>query len=177
MRVLIIGRFQPFHLGHLELLRQARKHGDIIIAIGSSNESMTWDNPMTFEERKECIEKVLRKEKVKADIVPIPDFHDNDRWVDYLVGHVPEFGLALTGNELVTRLLRERGYDVEEQKYLEDRWKYKGANVRETIKAGRRFDDMVPGEVASFLKGRKIVERIRAMGECCEDDRRRERKN
>jgi len=39
---LIIGRFQPFHLGHLLLIKEAAKEADIIvIGIGSSQESRT----------------------------------------------------------------------------------------------------------------------------------------
>ena len=36
---LILGRFQPFHLGHLELIRAVKnKYGKIIIAIGSGSD-------------------------------------------------------------------------------------------------------------------------------------------
>ena len=48
----IIGRFQPFHLGHLELIRQIMNENDeIIILIGSSQANYTLKNPFTAGER------------------------------------------------------------------------------------------------------------------------------
>ena len=52
---LFVGRFQPFHIAHLEDVKLEIKEGNqVIIAIGSSEESHTKDNPFTFKERKDC---------------------------------------------------------------------------------------------------------------------------
>lgn len=160
MRVLIVGRFQPFHMGHLKLLRQAAKKGDVIIALGSANESGTPTNPMTAEERTQCIRKVLEQENIDAKIVPIIDFHDDEKWTNYLVSKVPEFELVISGNPLVRRLLRERGYAVETPDYLEDRWKYKGTYVRDCIARGEDISGMVPPVVKKFLEKNNIDKRI-----------------
>ena len=54
---LILGRFQPFHLGHLELIRAVKnKYGKIIIAIGSAQEKKTSENPFDKDERINMIE-------------------------------------------------------------------------------------------------------------------------
>ena len=53
---LYIGRFQPFHMGHLSIVKRALKECDtLVIAIGSSQENRTKKNPFTFEERKAFI--------------------------------------------------------------------------------------------------------------------------
>ena len=63
---LFIGRFQPFHNAHLEDIKNILKEADeIIIGIGSSQESNTKENPFSYEERKEMIEETL-----KADSIP-----------------------------------------------------------------------------------------------------------
>lgn len=50
---LYIGRFQPFHRGHLSVVREALKHcSKLVIAIGSAQEERTKKNPFSFEERK-----------------------------------------------------------------------------------------------------------------------------
>jgi len=47
---LIIGRFQPFHNGHLYAIKNALKKVDeLVIAIGSSQYVNTEDNPFSFE--------------------------------------------------------------------------------------------------------------------------------
>ena len=66
MKILFIGRFQPFHKGHLKtVLSLAKKEGIIKIVIGSKQLSFEKRNPFTFEERKEMIEKSLKKENIK----------------------------------------------------------------------------------------------------------------
>ncbi|HIE34115.1 MAG TPA: nicotinamide-nucleotide adenylyltransferase, partial [Candidatus Altiarchaeales archaeon] len=70
---LIIGRFQPFHFGHLKLIEWAADSVDyIIIGIGSSQESHTWNNPFTAPERRKMIERSLRTFK-NYQIYEIPD--------------------------------------------------------------------------------------------------------
>ena len=51
-RGLFIGRFQPFHLGHLKDIKRAIQEVDeLVIGVGSSNEECTKENPFTVEER------------------------------------------------------------------------------------------------------------------------------
>jgi len=56
MIALFIGRFQPFHSGHLDAIKQISEE-EIIIGIGSSQYSKTEENPYSFEERKKMIKK------------------------------------------------------------------------------------------------------------------------
>jgi nicotinamide-nucleotide adenylyltransferase len=56
MNGLLIGRFQPFHLGHLEALQFALSKVDKLwVGLGSSNKSIEKNNPFTAEQRKEMI--------------------------------------------------------------------------------------------------------------------------
>ena len=49
---LILGRFQPFHLGHLNVVQEVMNEGLLpIIGIGSSEEGNTLNNPFTSQER------------------------------------------------------------------------------------------------------------------------------
>jgi bifunctional NMN adenylyltransferase/nudix hydrolase len=53
---IIIGRFQPFHLAHLEIARQALQNSDkLIIVVGSCNRPRTIKNPWFSEERIDMI--------------------------------------------------------------------------------------------------------------------------
>ena len=52
----LIGRFQPFHLGHLEAIKFAlSKVEHLHVGIGSSNKSHEKRNPFTADERKKMI--------------------------------------------------------------------------------------------------------------------------
>jgi len=56
MNGLFIGRFQPFHLGHLDAIRFGlSKVENLWIGIGSSNKSNEKRNPFTADERKDMI--------------------------------------------------------------------------------------------------------------------------
>ncbi len=56
-----IGRFQPFHNGHLSVVLKAKEIADtVLIIVGSVDKPRTYKNPFSFDERKEMIEKSLR---------------------------------------------------------------------------------------------------------------------
>ena len=47
---IVLGRFQPFHNGHAYLVEQALiQFEEVTIAIGSSQDEWTVDNPFSFE--------------------------------------------------------------------------------------------------------------------------------
>lgn len=81
---LVIGRFQPFHTAHLDLVRFAFKQVEtLIIGLGSSNQARDVKNPWTWQERADmtlaCLEPEERK---RIRFVPLEDFHySNTRWV------------------------------------------------------------------------------------------------
>ena len=53
---LLIGRFQPFHLGHLDaVLFGLSRTENLFVGIGSSNKSNERKNPFSAEERTEMI--------------------------------------------------------------------------------------------------------------------------
>ena len=53
---LLIGRFQPFHLGHLDaVLFGLSRTENLFICIGSSNKSNESRNPFSAKERREMI--------------------------------------------------------------------------------------------------------------------------
>ena len=56
-----IGRFQPLHNGHLEIIKKAldEEAGRLIIVIGSHRSPRTLKNPWTYEERKQMIDASL----------------------------------------------------------------------------------------------------------------------
>lgn len=84
----LIGRFQPFHNGHLHLVREALdKCGRLMILVGSSNRPRLTRNPFTYEERAAMISAAIHEGLGPAaldrtDIEPIPDrLYDYPSWL------------------------------------------------------------------------------------------------
>lgn len=76
----VIGRFQPFHNGHKYLIDQAFKQSDIVIVfIGSVQESRTFKNPYTFEQRRAMILDTYSDKAIK--VVPLLDNTSDELWV------------------------------------------------------------------------------------------------
>lgn len=76
-----IGRFQPFHNGHLNVVKQALSIADrVLILVGSSNSARTVRNPFTYEERREMIASSLISEgfPIEFNVMPIEDCLYND---------------------------------------------------------------------------------------------------
>lgn len=56
---LIIGRFQPFHIGHKEIVDAALKCSDrVLILVGSAQEHGTVQNPLPYIFRAQIIKTV-----------------------------------------------------------------------------------------------------------------------
>ncbi len=78
----VIGRFQPFHNGHLRLVHRAFEVGErCIVVLGSSQESRTERNPFTVGERRSMIEAAVEPEhRHRLRFVAVADVGDEPRW-------------------------------------------------------------------------------------------------
>ena len=161
-RVLIIGRFQPFHKGHLAMVQRILKdHEEVIIGIGSAQYSHTGENPFTAGERFEMIKRSLDAEGIHDyHIVPIPDTHVHSVWVSHVKSLVPAFDAVVTNSDLVVRLFREHGIKVLSLP-LVSREKYSGTEVRRRMQKGGDWPSLVPPAVAAFVGEIDGIERIR----------------
>ena len=162
MKALFVGRFQPFHNGHLRVLKTVYKDFDeIIIGIGSSQYSNTLENPFTAEERKEMIEKTLNAEGIKNyKIYFIPDIHNYPKWVSHVESIVPKFDVVISNNLLTSKLFSEKGYIVRNTPLFE-REKYSGKEIRRRMLEGREWKNLVPKQVVDIIEKIKGVERIK----------------
>ena len=84
-----IGRFQPFHKGHLHNIIIALQNSKkIIINIGSCFNAPNIKNPFSFEQRKQMIESDLQVAGVNLEVVaiePLADyFYQEQKWQDEL---------------------------------------------------------------------------------------------
>ncbi|MCQ5341291.1 MAG: nicotinamide-nucleotide adenylyltransferase [Candidatus Methanomethylicia archaeon] len=164
MRGLIIGRYQPFHKGHLEVIKCILKEVDeLIIGVGSAQISHTLENPFTAGERITMIFESLKEEGLENKchyIIPIPDIWNNSLWVRHVIALTPKFNIVYTGNPLSRRLFMEEGFEVRIPP-LFDRLKYSGTEIRKRMIKGENWEELVPFAVVRIIKEIKGVERLR----------------
>ncbi len=152
MRPLIIGRFQPFHNGHMWLAeRVVEEYGSVIIGIGSAQESHSLVNPFTAGERHYMIQSALESNRIRDFyLVPIEDIYRNSLWVSHILSLTPPFDVIVSANPLVKRLFQEAGKKVIEPK-LQSREKYSGTVIRNKIINSEKWDDLVPSSVYKVI--------------------------
>jgi nicotinamide-nucleotide adenylyltransferase len=165
-RILFIGRFQPFHKGHLSIIERTLPRCDeLIIGIGSSENAHEDINPFTYFERYEMIEQVLKKENIdmkRVHIVPIPDIGDDKKWVAHVQNLTPHFDEVVTGkNEgylYIKRLFEEAKIPVTVLENLVD---IEASVVREHIKSGRPWKEFLHPVTVEYLKKIGGIERVK----------------
>ena len=113
---MIIGRFQHLHIGHVEMIKQGIERCDqILLLVGSSQESSTVRNPFPCSLRIEVIEAVFKKEiqERRLFVGDIQDLTNEDdhslAWGDYVFeviedwkgqyGIVADLGYMVYGND------------------------------------------------------------------------------
>lgn len=163
MRGLLIGRFQPFHKGHVYVVKKVLGEVDeIIIGIGSAQLSHTLENPFTAGERLMMIANSLAENGIEKNyyIIPIQDVNNNSLWVSHVRSLTPPFTKVYSGNTLVKRLFGEVGVEVKTPP-LYNRRVYSGTEIRRRMLENEPWEDLVPEAVVRVVKEVQGVERLR----------------
>ncbi len=150
---LYIGRFQPFHLGHLSAIKQALKEVDqLIIGIGSSQYHREANNPFTAEERQTMIKKTLKAEEIEdhCQIFLIPDIHNDEKWVAHVKSIVPPFEMVIVGNEGIVKTLFEKADTPVIQ--VKREYDISATEIRERMQEKAEWEQMVHPTSIEFLK-------------------------
>ncbi len=163
-RALIIGRFQPFHNGHLALVKKAFEDTrEVVIGIGSAQASHTPDNPFTAGERFEMIAGALKGAKMTDFfVVPIEDMHRCGLWVAHVANLLPKFDVYYSNNPIDIRLFKEAGMEVRETGLFE-REHFAGVELRRMMIEGGEWRRYVPPEVAHVIDDIDGIARLRAI--------------
>jgi len=164
---MIHGRFQPFHLGHLEYLRGAAERSDEVF-IGITNPDPTRirpepsdplrhlpeSNPYSYVERLLMVKAAavdLGLEAESVHVIPFP-VNEPELWPAYVPKGVTQY-LRLFSAWGGTKLdrLRDAGYEV----VILDQGAEKevsGAEVRAAMRDGGDWDALVPPGVARVIR-------------------------
>ncbi len=160
---LFVGRFQPFHNGHLKVIEGlARRNGKVLIIVGSATETGTPENPFSVEERIEMIRRPLEARGIaNFEISSVEDFHDDRLWTT-AIRKAFDFDVAYSRNPWTLECFRRNGMKARKHRFFHER-KFSGREIRKRISSGKAWKELVPEEVHSYLESIGAEERIRRL--------------
>jgi len=157
---LYMGRFQPFHKGHLHLIKEALKEVKKLIIVVAVPLRKTEKDPFSAEERKKMVELALKEEGLlnKVVIYTLSDIPSDSEYVGHVRLHVPGFNVVFVGdNSLNQKLFSEAKFTVKTCA------RYKGINstdIRQMMRTRKGWEGMVPKSVADYIKKNNLVKKV-----------------
>lgn len=164
VRGILIGRMQPVHNGHMEVIKKILTEVDeIIIGIGSAQISHELKDPFTAGERIVMMSQALAEKGIDPSryyIIPMQDINFNAVWTSHVKMLTPPFSIVYSGNPLVKQLFSEEGYDVR-QPPLYDRKHLSGSEVRRRILNDDDWQELVPQATVDLISEIDGVSRLK----------------
>ncbi len=163
-QALFVGRFQPFHLGHLSVIKKALEKEDrLIIVIGSAEENHEPENPFTAGERFQMIETALLAEGMKHEqfaIIPIRNVENFFLWTAHVDQYIPPVYKVYTGSQIVKELYLSYGkYEIRDIEMVSG---ISGTRIREKMqRSDSSWEKRVHPEVVKLVRAWKGEERVR----------------
>ena len=164
---LFIGRFQPFHKGHLVTVKFAlEKVEHLVIVVGSAQKSHEPRNPFTAGERirmiKESLDIDSETDVRRILIIPIPDTDVHSLWIHQVDMLVPKYDVVFANDLFTLMLFREQGVKAIEAP-LYRRNEMRATEIRRRMAADEIWEDLVPMSVSKVIKEINGVERVKAL--------------
>ena len=164
VRAILIGRMQPVHNGHMQVINKILQEVDeVIIGIGSAQLSHEIKDPFTAGERVVMMSQALAEENVDPSryyIIPMQDINFNAIWASHVKMLTPPFSIVYSGNPLVKQLFSEENFEVK-QPPLYSRKTLSGTEVRNRILNDGDWEELVPNATVKLIKEINGVERIK----------------
>jgi nicotinamide-nucleotide adenylyltransferase len=152
---LFIGRFQPFHNGHLYSLKKCLEIADeVVVLVAKSNVSGTEGDPWNAPTRESMVKAVIKGEAIETKVTKIVSSPDNPSdavWLDQVLETAGEFDVVVSNNPWVLSIFKEAGYAVAESG-LFNRDELEGIKIREMMRRGdESWKLRVPEVVLPFI--------------------------
>lgn len=157
---LFIGRFQPFHNGHLEVVKRALKEAKHLIIVVAVPLQKTKKDPFSAEERKDMVEQALHSEGIKGfSLYVVNDIPSDGEYASHVRQFVPNFSVVYVGeNKLNERLFKEAGFKVvSSERYFG----ISSTKVREDmLRNGSEWKKMVPKAVVGYVEKKHLERKV-----------------
>ena len=162
-----MGRFQPFHLGHLATVNFAlKKVEELVIVIGSAQKSHEMKDPFTAGERIQMIKGSLGTDNEvnlkRILIIPVPDVNVHCLWTHQLDILVPNYDVVFTNDPFTSLLFKERGIKVIEPP-LHQRKQLSATEIRSKMARGGDWKKLVTPSTVQVVDNIHGIERIKTI--------------
>jgi bifunctional NMN adenylyltransferase/nudix hydrolase len=150
--LVLIGRFQPLHSAHLEIIKRATALTDqLVIICGSAKQPRTYKNPFTFDERARMIRAATAGLSMRVYVEPNIDTIYNDQaWAVRVQGIVSKYR-TLSGQVGII------GHKKDDSSFYLDmfpQWGYEDVELIEFLSAVNIRDLLFKRDVnMKFIKG------------------------
>lgn len=113
--LVFIGRFQPFHLAHMQTIEIALQQSHkVIIALGSAQSERSIKNPFLAQEREQMIlSNFSQEDQQRIVFVHVVDVYDDQKWVKLVKDLVAEKTPAQAKIGLIGHFKDESSYYLE----------------------------------------------------------------
>lgn len=160
-RALFIGRFQPFHNGHLHAVRYILgQYDEVVIAVAAAQYNYTLENPFTAGERIEMIKLGLGELYSRCYVIPVDNTPSNYEWPYHVLNYTPRIHMVFSNNEFVKKLFEIHGFETRNTPILPG---VSGSLIRRNMVEGLEWRNMVPSKVVDFIEEINGVERIKIL--------------
>jgi bifunctional NMN adenylyltransferase/nudix hydrolase len=153
-----VGRFNPIHLGHVNVIRQMLdKHraSNTLVIIGSSNTPQSLRHFFSYEERKFFIQKLFPDVR----LVGLPDYNNDAAWISALEDILKLAGMDIKdtvffgGSKEDTRFFEEAVYKVHIVNRFEGaQARISATEVRDALMLSKPLDGLVHEDIHSDLR-------------------------
>ena len=164
---IVIGRFQPFHLAHLDLIQYSLSLAEkVIVILGSARSAPDVKNPFTPAMREEIIRACFPKDAERLIFRAVRDYPYNDHvWtaeIQNVVGEITEEGEKENASAAIIGFFKDRSsYYLNlfpqwnfEEFYVSDKKKLQinASEIREKFFSGDEdWKKLVPATVVKYL--------------------------
>lgn len=149
----IVGRFQPFHLGHKYLIEKALEKVDGLYIILAATNLKDDDNPYDAKKRLVFLKKFIKEEglgKKITKVIPLKNHPDDNVWLANLLKKTGKVDIVIGNNDWVNGIFENANISSLRIKHYK-RNILEGTKIRKLMKENKKWQSRVPKYLLSSI--------------------------
>lgn len=150
----VVGRFQPFHLGHKYLIEKALQKADYLIIVIAATNLSDQDNPYDSNKRKSFIKQFIKHEGLQdkiLKIVSLKNVPDDSVWLKDLLKLTGKVDVVIGDNEWVNGIFETAKIPAIRIGHFK-RGILEGTKIRNLMRENKKWQDRVPEYLHKSIK-------------------------